>query len=481
MSTDELQGTAPLQSLSASALFFLPFTVACGTFLSSLDQNIVVTALPGIGATLGRAPSQLGLVMTVYILTLLISMPLAGWLTNRFGTKACYIGALLSFAIASIGCGAAPSFWTLILARGLQGFGGGLMGTVGQVAVLRAFPRSKMLKINIYIQLAAQIGPLVGPLVGGALTTYISWHWIFFVNVPLAFGAIALAIAYFPSKEGLRASQLDIVGFILMSVGMTLLIFCMDSLGNGSRSIWAPAGLLTLSILALTGAVLYLLRASKPILDLRLLKIRTVRVSLLTGGGLDTIGMISVTLLLPMMFQVGFGMSAVQSGSWTFVIGLGSMMPRVSLPPLLKRFGFRQILVVNTPVVAFLTAGFVFFQATTPMWAGLTYIFLFGFFRSLQWGTSSNLSYADIGPAYLADFSALYNGLWRVAASVSMGTAMAMLSLLSPDGKAPSVNDFRIVLVVEALIILCALFSYRKLSAEDGASISGHRLELAPE
>src|ERR1700743_3697022 len=218
MSTDELQGTAPSQSLPASAAFFLPFIVACGTFLSSLDQNIVVTALPGIGATLGRAPSQLGLVMTVYILTLLIAMPLAGWLINRFGTKTCYVGALLLFAIASVGCGAAPSFWTLVLARGLQGFGGGLMGTGRQVTVLRAFPRSKMLKINIYIQLAAQIGPLVGPLVGGALTTYISWHWIFFVNIPLALAPAALAIAYFPSKESVHTSQLDIVGFMLMSI-----------------------------------------------------------------------------------------------------------------------------------------------------------------------------------------------------------------------------------------------------------------------
>lgn len=486
LSVEEIQkdgvGTTTILPLfPAGVAFFLPFTVACGNFLVNLDQSVVVTALPGIGQSLGRAPSQLGLVMTVYILTLLVSMPLGGWLIDRFGSKACYISALIAFGGASIGCGAATTFSALILARGLQGFGGGLMGTVGQVAILRIFPRSKLLKVNIYIQVASQVGPLVGPLVGGALTTYVSWHWIFFVNVPLALASIALAAAYFPSKEHARAVKLDLVGFMLMSGGMTLLIFSMDSLGSGDRSTWLPLALLTFSVIALTATTLYLLQASKPILDLRLLKIRTVRISLLTGGSLDTIGMISITLLLPMMLQVGFGMSAVQSGSWTFMVGIGSLMPRAFLPPLLKRFGFRRILVANTPIVALLTGGFVLFQATTPMWVGLTYIFLFGFFRSIQWGTASNLSYADIGSNYLADFSVLYNGLWRVAASISMGTAMAMLSLLSPDGKTSSTNDFRIVMIVEALIILCALFAYRGLAANDGASISGHQLDLVIE
>jgi EmrB/QacA subfamily drug resistance transporter len=479
MTPDRFEEAAPAHAASASALFLLPITVACGNFMVSLDQNIVVTALPGIGVSLGRPANELGLVMTVYVLSLIVSMPLGGWLTERFGTKACYIGALMMFAVTSIACGLATSLWMLVAARALQGFGGALMGTVGQVAILRAFPRSRLLKINIYMSLASQLGPLVGPLVGGALTTYLSWHWIFFVNAPLALGAAASAIPCFPRRTPTPASRLDLAGFVLVSAGMTLLVFSMDSLGDRTHSAWLTAGLLTLSAAVLAAAILYLLKARNPLLDLRLLRIRTVRITMLTGGGLDTIGMTAVTLLLPLMFQVGFGMSAVQAGSWTFIIGVGSMFPRIFLPSLLRKYGFRRLLVVNTPIVAALIAGFALFQASIPMWFGLAYIFVFGLSRSIQWGTGSNLSYADVDAEQLADFSVLYYMFWRLSVSVSMGTATAFLSLLASGDGASSVTDFRIAFLVEAAITLCALAAYRRLAIDDGAAVSGYRAEMA--
>lgn len=481
MSTDAAQDPESAPLLAAGAFLLLPLTVGCGNFMVNLDQNIVVTALPGIGLTLGRAPSALGLVITIYVLSLIVSMPLAAWLTERFGTRACYVSALAVFAAASIGCGLSTGLWMLVVARALQGFGGAMMGTVGQVAILRAFPRSKILRINIYMSLASQLGPLVGPLVGGALTTYLSWHWTFFVNAPLALAAAALAAFCFPARSRGHVPRLDLTGFVLISLGMTLLVFSMDSLGARNGSGWITAGLLLLSAIALTAAVIYLLRAREPLLDLRLLRIRTVRISLLTGGGLDTIGMTSVTLLLPLLFQVGFGMTAVQAGSWTFIIGIGSLFPRLFLPSLLKRYGFRRLLVVNTPVVALLIAGFALFQATTPMWLGLAYIFVFGLSRSIQWGTASNLSYADIAAEQTAQFSALYYIFWRLAVSISMGTATAFLSATASSDGTSSVGDFRAALVIEALITLCAVIAYRRLAGDDGASVSGYRSRVEAE
>jgi hypothetical protein len=174
-------------------------------------------------------------------------------------------------------------------------------------------------------------------------------------------------------------------------------------------------------------------------------------------------------------------MTAIQAGSWTFISSVGSMFSRACLPLLLKRYGFRRLLVVNTPIVAALIAGFAVFQASTPAWFGLTYIFVFGLFRSIQWGAAGNLSYADVGAEQVADFSAFYYMFWRLSVSVSMGSATAMLSLLaSPDGTS-SVTDFRVTFVAEAVITLCALLAYRRLTIGDGASVSGYRSELAAD
>ncbi len=452
----------------------VPVTVACGQFMSSLDQNVVVTALPGIGESLHEPASHLGLVITAYVASLIICMPLGSWAADRFGVRRSYCAAVLVFGLASILCGMATNMATMIGARALQGFGGALMGTLGQVVVLSSFPRERTLRINVYMSLAGQTGPLVGPLLGGALTTYVSWRWIFFINVPLALVAALSATLLFPSLSANKRTRFDLPGFLLVGAGMVMLVFGMDSLAARNLSGWMIGGQLALAAILLAVSVFYCLRTPNPLLDLRLLRIRTFRVAFLTGGGLDTIGLSSVLFLLPLMFQVGFGMSAMQAGSLTFAAAVGSILVRLVVPILLRRFGFRRILVANTPICAALVAGFALIQATTPMWIVLAYIFVFGVFRSLQWASTGNLSYSDVAPDQLARFSALYYILWQLAVAISVGTASAMLALLAGTGDHATANDFRIVFLAESAITLCAIFAYMRLTPQDGAHVSGH-------
>ncbi|WP_246811636.1 MFS transporter [Mesorhizobium silamurunense] len=458
----------------------LPATVACGVFMTSLDQNVVVTALPGIGQSLDRPPSQLGLLITVYVASLIVTMPLGGWLADRFGLRNVYCFALLVFASASALCGMSENIWMLVGSRALQGFGGALMGTLGQVVILSSFPRDRTLRINMYISLAGQSGPLVGPLVGGALTTYVSWRWIFYINIPIALTAALLAASLFPSTTKPVRTPFDFPGFLLVGSGMALLVFGMDMLAAKDAAAGIIGAELGLAITILTVAAFYCLRARNPLLDLNLLRIRTFRISFLTGGGLDTIGLSSVVFLLPLMFQLGFGMSAVQAGSLTFVAAIGSLLMRFFMPRILNRFGFKRVLITNTPIAALLVAGFALMQESMPTWIVLAYIFVFGLFRSVQWASTGNLAYSDIAPEQLSRFSALYYILWQLAVAISVGLAAAMLSLLAGGGQA-SVNGYRILFIVEGLITLCALLAYLRLTPQDGAHVSGHGAHMSTD
>ena len=468
-------GFAPVAAVS----ILLPVSVACGNFMTGLDQNIVITALPAMGRSLGETPAALSLTITAYLAALIVALPIGGWASDRFGARKAYVGAALVFTVASVLCGLAGTFWQLVAARTLQGLGGALLGTVGQTAVLSSFPQHRTLRINTYISLASQTAPMAGPVVGGLLTTYLSWRWIFFVNLPIGLFVMLMAGRLFPDRRPGRTSPFDRVGFVLIGAGTVLLVLGMDGFTGGVARAPVVAAELAVGAGALAFALRHCRRTRYPLLDPGLLRLRTLRVSLLTGGGLDTIGLTAVMFLLPLMLQVGFGMTAAQSGFLTFLAALGSVSVRVFVPPLLKRFGFRRVLVTNTPVLAVIVASFALLRPATPIWLTAGVIVSFGMLRSLQWGSTGNLAYADVPLESLARFSALYYTLWQFAVALSVGSASALVALLAGH-RAPTTGTFQIAFLVEAVVTLGALLAYRSLKPEDGRAVSGHADVDAP-
>ena len=324
----------------------IPLTVAFAFLMEQLDSTIITTAIPDMAMELHVTPLSMNLAITSYILSLAVFIPVSSWFADRFGTRRVFAGALALFTIGSGLCGLSSSLPVLVLMRVIQGFGGAMMTPVGRLILLRSFPRSELVTAMTYMVVPAVVGPTIGPLLGGLLTTYASWRWLFYVNVPFGLAGIAFCLRFIGDTRMAEPPRFDLPGFLLCGAGLALLQFGLENVGRPMLPRYGVVLLFAAGAGCLAIFALHALRTSEPALDLRLFKIRTLRVSSL-GGGVSRVGINAVPFMLPLMLQLGFGLSPVQSGSLTFVTSLGTLAVRPISATLLRRLGFRNLLTVE--------------------------------------------------------------------------------------------------------------------------------------
>jgi EmrB/QacA subfamily drug resistance transporter len=359
----------------------LPLIVACALFMENLDSTALSTALPAIAASLGESPLTLSLAITSYLFSLAAFIPISGWVADRFGARRVFRLAIAVFVLGSILCGLSTSIWHLVLARTLQGMGGAMMVPVGRLVLLRSVAKSDLVRAMAWLTMPALLGPMLGPPLGGFLTTYLSWHWIFWINVPIGVLGIVLVSLFIPNVREERPPRLDLLGFSLSAVGLLGLVFGFETIGRDLVP-WSTA-LLLLAVGAV-GIALYVLHAARtphPVIDLALLGIPTFRASIL-GGSLFRIGIGAMPFLLPLMLQAGFGLSAFRSGLLTFAAAAGAMAMKLTAVPILKQFGFKRVLIASALIGAAFIAANGLFEPSTPHLLILAVLLVGGFFRS---------------------------------------------------------------------------------------------------
>ncbi len=455
--------------------------VACALFMQNLDGTVIATALPAMAHAFGADPVHMNIALTSYLLSLAVFIPMSGWMADRFGARTVFRGAIAVFTLGSVLCGRADTLGFLVAARILQGVGGALMVPVGRLVLLRTAAKHELVAAMAWLSVPALIGPVLGPPLGGFLVTYASWRWIFDINVPIGLLGIGLVTRFVPNTRDAGAGRLDGVGLVLSAIALAGLMFGFEAASRPGLPSWTGATALGLGLLA---AVLYALHArrhSAPLLDFSLMRIPTFMVSVV-GGSLFRIGVGAMPFLLPLMLQLGFGMSAVQSGAITFANAAGAIVMKPAATTALRRFGFRDTLLVNGILSALSLGVCAAFRPAWPL-AGIYLVLLGGgLCRSLQFTAYNTVAYGDIAPARMSAATSLYATLQQVSLTlgVTAGAAALSAAMAMASHARPALGDFSFAFLTVAGVALLgapvSLFMSRTAGAElSGQTIAGRR------
>jgi EmrB/QacA subfamily drug resistance transporter len=454
---------------------FLPWVVASALFMEQLDSTIVNTAVPSMAASLGVAPLSLKTVVTSYIVSLAVGIPISGWFADRFGTRRVFSTAVAVFTLASIACGLALNVPMLVAARILQGAGAAMMTPVGRLAIVRTFDKSELLMAMNFVIIPALIGPLLGPTVGGLIVHWLSWREIFFVNVPIGIAALVIIHRYMPDYHGDGPRPLDFVGLALFGSGTGILSWLLEIFGEHNIDALQAGVLLLLSLSLLAAYVWHARQVAHPLLRLSLFSLRTFRVSV-AGGFVTRLGIGGMPFLLPLLYQLGLGLPPWESGLLMMPMALAAMGMKVLSTRLLRRYGFRTILMTNTLLLGTNICLFSFVTQGTPLAVIVALGLAQGFFNSLQFSSLNSMGYADIGPSD----SSMATSISSTMQQLSLGFGLACGSIIAGWylGSVPQTQQVAVTtalhhtfLTVGALTILSTL-AFRTLRPGDGDNVS---------
>jgi EmrB/QacA subfamily drug resistance transporter len=451
----------------------VPLIVACALFMENMDATVITTALPAIAVDLGVDPISLKLALTSYLLSLAVFIPISGWMADRFGARTIFRTAIVIFTIGSTACGFAQGLPDLVLYRILQGLGGAMMVPVGRLVLLRTVPKHELVQALTWLIVPALLGPMLGPPLGGFITTYFHWRWIFWINIPIGILGLVLATIFIENIREPKMPPLDRLGFVLSGVGLSGLAFGLATFGQGLLPPLVATTLVIVGAIFTYAFVLHARRIKTPLLNLKVFRLPTFRASVI-GGSLFRVGIGAMAFLLPLLFQLGFGMTPFESGVLTFWGAVGAMAMRATAPRVLKRFGFRRVVIANGLVAGLLIAAPAFFTAMTPYAVVAGVLLVGGFFRSLQFTSANSLAFADLDQKQMSQATSITSVAQQLA--LSTGVAVAALALDATRYARGDLTlvaaDFGPAFLFVGLVSMCSVVFFLRLPNDAGWALT---------
>lgn len=449
----------------------LPLILATAIFMQMLDSTILNTSLPSIARDLQESPLNMQNAIISYVLTLALFMPVSGFLADKFGTKKIFISSLVVFSLGSLFCSLSQNLTELVISRVVQGIGGSLMTPVGKLALIKTFDKNELLKAMNYAIVPALIGPVLGPLVGGYLVDYLSWHWIFLINIPIGILGIVLSIRYMPNYKSM-VIDFDLKGFLMFAMASLLLSMSLELMGN-AKNITPVLLVFLLGFLMLFFYYRHAQRDKNPIFPLNLFQVRTFRVGIL--GNLATrLGISSIPLLVPLMIQIAYGQSAFVSGWIVAPMALTSMFGKSAVIKILDRFGYRSTLMVNTFIIGVLICCLAIPGAHSSIYWYVPILLLLGFFNSIQFTSMNTISIADLRDYHTSSGNSLVAVNQQFAIGFGISFGLIVLKLFEGDIKLihnETHNAYRYTFLIMGAITIFSGLVFRRLHSKDGENM----------
>src|SRR6202795_1439894 len=454
----------------------IPLIVATALFMENMDSTVIATSLPAIAADIGTSPLTLKLAITSYLLSLAVFIPASGWTADRFGARMVFSIAIAVFMVGSIGCALSSSVTDFVIARIVQGMGGAMMTPVGRLVLLRSIDKSALVNAMAWVTVPALIGPVIGPPLGGFITTYFSWHWIFLINIPIGLLGIFMGMKYIDPIRREDPERFVLYGLVLAGIGLAGIAFGLSVAGLNLLPWTIVAGLVAIGSISMTLYVLHARKTGSPVLDFAMLRLPTLRAAII-GGFLFRLGIGALPFLLPLLMQVGFGLSPFRSGLVTFSSAVGAMGMKTLAPRIIRTFGFRNMMAINALISAVFLAACALFTVTTPLLLIFIILVVGGFFRSLQFTAINTVAYAEVEPAQMSRATTLVsvNQQLAVSAGVAVGAFSVESNLALHHATELTADVFAPAFLVAAIISAVSSYFFWQTPEEPGNEIPARK------
>jgi EmrB/QacA subfamily drug resistance transporter len=460
----------------------IPLIVATALFMENLDSSVVSTSLPEIARDLAVDPISLKLAFTSYLISVAVFLPISGWMADRFGARTVFRIAILVFVAGSVFCGLSSSLEGFVAARIVQGAGGAMMVPVGRLVMLRSVEKSDYLRAMSWLTVPAMIGPVLGPPLGGFITTYFQWRWIFWINIPISVVGLVLVTIFIRNYKEENLPPLDTRGFVLSGLGLAGFVFGVAASGIGVMPTSVDLVLIIVGALSLVAYWRHAMRTDEPLMDLNLFLLPTFRVSVL-GGLLFRIGVGAIPFLLPLLLQLGFGMTPFESGMLTFATAAGAVLMKFTAPRIVRAYGFRRVLTINTLFTTAFLVAILGFRITTPHLVIFAVLLVGGFFRSLQFTALNGLAFAEIDNRRMGHATSISSVGQQLsqALGVAVGAAALEVTRSIRGDMAVLPGDFVPAFLALAVIGLLSIPIFARMAPDAGSEVSGHRVREIEE